>query len=45
LRIFAWLAEVCPDDKAASLMIKRCDRMLSLELRPDWDGVFAYDLK
>ncbi|HKD69854.1 MAG TPA: adenylate/guanylate cyclase domain-containing protein [Candidatus Binataceae bacterium] len=28
LRIFAWLAEVCPDDKAASLMMKRCDRML-----------------
>jgi adenylate cyclase len=45
LRIFARIADHCPGDKAASLMKARCDHMLSLELRVDWDGVFAYDLK
>jgi adenylate cyclase len=44
-RIFGQVAENCPSDKAAFLMFSRCDRMLSLELPPDWDGVFAYDFK
>ena len=45
LRIFAQVADNCPGDKAASLMMARCDHMLSQELHADWDGVFAYDRK
>lgn len=44
-RIFNQVAENCPGDKAALLMTTRCDHMLSLELPPDWDGVFVYNLK
>jgi adenylate cyclase len=45
LRIFAQVAEHCPGDKAAQLMMTRCEHMLSLELRPDWNGVFIHTLK
>ncbi len=44
-RIFRQVAENCPGDKAATLMMTRCERMLSLELGPDWDGVFVHNLK
>lgn len=45
LRIFGQVAENCPGDKAALLMMTRCEQMLPLELRPDWDGVFVHTLK
>jgi adenylate cyclase len=44
-RIFGQLADRSPGDKAAILMMTRCDHMLSLEVPPDWDGVFAYTFK
>jgi len=44
-RIFGQVAQNCPGDKAARLMMTRCDHMLSLKLRPDWDGVFAHNTK
>jgi adenylate cyclase len=45
LRAFAQVAANSPDDKAARLMIARCEQMGSSEMRTDWDGVFVYDLK
>jgi hypothetical protein len=45
LRIFGEVADNCPADKAALLMMLRCEHMLSLELRPDWDGVFVHTSK
>jgi adenylate cyclase len=44
-RIFNQVAEQSPEDKAAVLMMTRCDHMLSLEVPPDWDGVFVYTFK
>lgn len=44
-RIFAQITENLPDDKAARLMMVRCDHMLSVELPADWDGVFIYNVK
>jgi len=44
-RLFGQVAGNCPSDKAAVLMMTRCDHMLSLELPHDWDGVFVYNLK
>jgi hypothetical protein len=44
-RIFGQVADNCPSDKAAVLMMTRCDHMLSLALPPDWDGVFVYNFK
>lgn len=44
-RIFGQVAEYCPGDKAALLMMTRCDHILAMELPPDWDGVFVYTLK
>jgi len=35
------VAKICPGNKAGLLMMMRCDQMLSLELRADWDGDFA----
>jgi len=43
--IFAQVVERAPTDKAALLMMTRCDHMISRELPPDWDGVFVYNLK
>ncbi|MCE0521971.1 MAG: adenylate/guanylate cyclase domain-containing protein [Methylacidiphilales bacterium] len=44
-RIFAQIAENGPDDRAAHLMVSRCDHMVSQELPADWDGVFVYKNK
>jgi len=44
-RIFAQITEKCPTDKAALLMMTRCDHMISRELPEDWNGVFVYNLK
>ncbi|MCE0497023.1 MAG: hypothetical protein LV481_03645 [Methylacidiphilales bacterium] len=44
-RIFSQITQNYPEDKAALLMMTRCDHMLSLELPADWDGVFVYTLK
>jgi adenylate cyclase len=44
-RIFAQVAEKAPNDKAALLMMTRCDHMVSLEFPAEWDGVFAYNIK
>jgi adenylate cyclase len=44
-RIFGQVAEKAPGDKAALLMMTRCDQMLSVELPADWDGVFVYNFK
>jgi adenylate cyclase len=43
--LFGQVAQKAPDDKAAILMMTRCDHMLSLELPADWDGVFVYNSK
>jgi adenylate cyclase len=43
-QIFAQVVDNCPDEKAALLMMTRCDQLLSLDLR-DWDGVFAHTTK
>ena len=44
-RIFGQIVEGSPGDKAARLMMVRCDHMISLELPADWDGVFVYNFK
>ncbi|MGO9061915.1 MAG: adenylate/guanylate cyclase domain-containing protein [Candidatus Binataceae bacterium] len=44
-RIFGQVAQYCPGDKAALLMMKRCEHMLSLQVRPDWNGVYVYNFK
>jgi adenylate cyclase len=44
-RLFAQVAANCPGDKAAILMMTRCKEMLSLKLRPDWNGVYVYNFK
>ncbi len=43
--LFGQVAQKTPGDKAAVLMMTRCDHMLSLELPADWDGVFVYNFK
>jgi adenylate cyclase len=43
--IFGQIAEACPSDKAAILMMTRCDHMVSRELSEDWNGVFVYNIK
>ncbi len=43
--IFAQITERAPGDKAALLMMTRCDHMISKELPSDWDGVFVYNIK
>jgi len=43
-RIFSQVVKNCPDEKAALLMMTRCDQMLSLDMR-DWDGIFAHTIK
>ncbi len=44
-RIFAQVAERSPDDKAALLMMTRCEHLLSQEMPAEWDGVFVYNFK
>ena len=44
-RLFGQVAEDCPGDKAALLMMTRCEHMLSLRLRADWNGVYVYNFK
>jgi adenylate cyclase len=44
-QIFGQVARNCPGDKAAQLMMARCNQILSLELPSDWDGVFVYKVK
>ncbi len=44
-RLFGQVAELCPTDKAALLMMVRCDHMLAQEPDADWDGVFVHLLK
>jgi adenylate cyclase len=45
LEIFRRLADSRPDNKAAIVMLARCDRLLGVELPSDWNGVYAYELK
>jgi len=45
LRLFVQVAANSPHDKAAALMMARCERLLSSGLRPDWDGVYVHELK
>ncbi|HKD69210.1 MAG TPA: adenylate/guanylate cyclase domain-containing protein [Candidatus Binataceae bacterium] len=45
LGIFSRIAADCPEDKAAALMMKRCDQMLSAPLPSNWNGVFVHELK
>jgi len=44
-RIFAQITEACPGDKAACLMMTRCDHMVSHEPAEDWNGIFVYSVK
>ncbi|MCE0483295.1 MAG: hypothetical protein LV479_03540 [Methylacidiphilales bacterium] len=44
-RIFGQIAEKSPGNKAAVLMMTRCDHMVSMELPADWDGVFVHNFK
>jgi len=44
-RIFAQVADLRPADKAARLMLPRCEHMLSQEPPPDWNGVFVFNMK
>jgi len=44
-RIFAQITEKAPKDKAALLMMTRCDHMVSRDLPEDWNGVFVYNFK
>jgi adenylate cyclase len=44
-RIFSQVARNCPGDKAALLMMTRCDQILSLGVPSDWDGVYVYKVK
>jgi hypothetical protein len=41
--VFDQVVENCLSDKAALLMMRRCDHMLSLKLPSDWDGVFVHN--
>jgi len=43
--IFGQIVGNCPSNKAALLMMTRCDHMVSRDLPPDWDGVFVYNIK
>jgi len=43
--LFAQIVEKCPSDKAAVLMMTRCDHMVAHEPAPDWNGVFVYTVK
>ena len=44
-RLFGEVAEKMPGDKAALLMMTRCDHLLSQEVPENWDGVFVYNFK
>jgi adenylate cyclase len=44
-RVFGQVAEHRPSDKAAVLMMARCEHMLAQELSAHWDGVFVYHVK
>jgi adenylate cyclase len=44
-RIFGQLAEQQPIDKAALLMMTRCEHMLGEDVPGKWDGVFVYNVK
>ena len=44
-RIFGQLAEQKPVDKAALLMMTRCEHMLTQNPPANWDGVFIYSVK
>ena len=44
-RIFSEAALDPGADKAALLMVARCDEMLLRDAPPDWDGVFVYTTK
>ena len=44
-RIFGQLTEQQPVDKAALLMITRCEHMLEQDAPANWDGVFVYSVK
>ena len=44
-KIFSDLAQTDPCNKAAALMMTRCDLLLQSELPADWNGVFAYEFK
>ena len=44
-RIFAQVADLRPTDKAARLMLPRCEHMLSQDPPADWNGVFVFNMK
>ena len=44
-RIFSQVADLRPDDKAARLMLPRCEHMMSQEPPADWNGVFVFSMK
>ena len=44
-RIFGQLSNDCPTDKAAILMMTRCEQLYSAHVPPDWDGIYVYDRK
>ncbi len=44
-RIFGQLAEQQPVDKAALLMMTRCEHILSQDVPGNWDGVYVYKVK
>ena len=44
-RIFGQLSNACPTDKAAILMMTRCEHLYSAHVPPDWDGTYVYDRK
>jgi adenylate cyclase len=43
--LFSRVAQSQAADKAATVMMTRCDHFLSIELPEDWNGVFAYEFK
>ncbi len=43
--LFGKVATEWPDDKAAWLMILRCDTFISQPPEADWDGAFTHELK
>ena len=44
-RLFSQVAKNCASDKAAFLMITRCQQMLSSESGPEWDRIFVHNTK
>jgi class 3 adenylate cyclase len=44
-RIFSQIVDLRPADKAARLMLPRCEHMMSQEPPVEWDGVFVFNMK